>query len=146
MQKLHIGKFIAVMTVCWGISILAMLGVSNYGGLLACRFLLGLFEACLSPGFLQITTRWYKQREQPFRFALWVSRALVLPILVVLLADTWCVTFVDSYKWSDANSGPGHLLRNRSRIRRRARSMEIHFPAPRPVDSYYWRSLLVPFA
>jgi ACS family allantoate permease-like MFS transporter len=94
MQKLHIGKFIAVMTVCWGISILAMLGVSNYGGLLACRFLLGLFEACLSPGFLQITTRWYKQREQPFRFALWVSRALVLPILVLLLGLLTVITGV----------------------------------------------------
>lgn len=49
-----------------------MLGITNFGGLMACRFLLGLFEACLSPGFLAMTTRWYRQEEQPFRFALWV--------------------------------------------------------------------------
>lgn len=72
MQKLHIGRFIAVMTFCWGVAILGMLGIENFAGLMVCRFLLGLFESCLSPGFLAITTRWYRQQEQPFRFALWV--------------------------------------------------------------------------
>jgi ACS family allantoate permease-like MFS transporter len=75
MQKFHIGRFISIMTFCWGVTILAMLGVHNFGGLMAARFMLGLFESCLSPGFLAITTRWYTQKEQPFRFALWVSSA-----------------------------------------------------------------------
>ena len=72
MQKLHMGRFLGVMTICWGASLLGMLAVKNFAGLAVCRFLLGLFESCLAPGFLQLTGRFYRQQEQPFRFGIWV--------------------------------------------------------------------------
>jgi len=85
MQRFHIGRFIGIMTLCWGATILAMIGVTSFGGLMAARFLLGLFEACLSPGFLAITTRWYKQKEQPFRFALWTLTNGLMPIPALVI-------------------------------------------------------------
>ncbi len=49
---------------------MALGGVHNFGGLLATRFLLGLFEAGLYPGLIYCLTFWYKQEERALRLAL----------------------------------------------------------------------------
>ncbi|KAJ7621480.1 major facilitator superfamily domain-containing protein [Roridomyces roridus] len=85
LQRFHPGKVIGIACVLWGVCILAMLGVTNFGGLIACRFLLGVFEAPLSPGFMMITTRWYTQKEQPFRFGLWTLLNGWLPIPALVM-------------------------------------------------------------
>jgi sugar phosphate permease len=74
MQRLKMNQFLGVMTVLWGATLLGMLGVSNFAGLMVCRFLLGLCESCLAPGFVQLTGRFYRQHEQPWRFGLWVRQ------------------------------------------------------------------------
>jgi MFS family permease len=40
----------------------------NYGGLITCRFLLGMGEAAVAPGFGLITGMFYKREEQPARY------------------------------------------------------------------------------
>lgn len=55
----------------WGLAGVGMAFCSNFGGLLACRFFLGLFEAGCLPLFAVITSQWYRRSEQPFRVALW---------------------------------------------------------------------------
>ncbi|KAF9880052.1 major facilitator superfamily transporter [Colletotrichum karsti] len=55
----------------WGVAQICMAACHNYGGLLATRFLLGLFEAGCLPLFSVITSQWYRRAEQPMRVACW---------------------------------------------------------------------------
>ncbi|KAM5435573.1 hypothetical protein McanMca71_005824 [Microsporum canis] len=55
----------------WGLAQAAMGVCQNYGGLLATRFFLGLFEAGCLPLFSVITSQWYRRAEQPIRVAAW---------------------------------------------------------------------------
>ncbi|KAK2001946.1 MFS general substrate transporter [Colletotrichum falcatum] len=55
----------------WGVAQVCMAACRNYAGLLATRFLLGLFEAGCLPLFSVITSQWYRRAEQPMRVACW---------------------------------------------------------------------------
>lgn len=55
----------------WGIAQACMAAAHNFGGLLATRFFLGLFEAGCLPLFSIITSQWYRRAEQPIRIAAW---------------------------------------------------------------------------
>ncbi|KAK2850687.1 hypothetical protein FQN49_005419 [Arthroderma sp. PD_2] len=57
----------------WGLAQTAMGACHDYGGLLATRFFLGLFEAGCLPLFSVITSQWYRRAEQPIRVAAWYS-------------------------------------------------------------------------
>jgi len=46
---------------------------SSFAGLATVRFLLGVFEATISPGFVAITGIWWTRHEQASRSAIWVS-------------------------------------------------------------------------
>ncbi|WOO81558.1 putative transporter [Vanrija pseudolonga] len=57
----------------WGASQACMAAAHNFGGLVATRFLLGLFEAGCLPLFGVLTAQWYRRSEQPIRVAAWYS-------------------------------------------------------------------------
>lgn len=57
----------------WGIAQTCMAACSSFGGLLAARFFLGLFEAGCLPLFSIITSHWFRRAEQPIRVAAWYS-------------------------------------------------------------------------
>lgn len=57
----------------WGIAQTCMAACHNFGGLMAARFFLGLFEAGCLPLFSIITTHWFRRAEQPIRVAAWYS-------------------------------------------------------------------------
>lgn len=46
---------------------------TNYGSLIATRFLLGLFEAACLPLFAVITAQWFRRADQPLKVAIWYS-------------------------------------------------------------------------
>ncbi|KAM6506907.1 hypothetical protein FALCPG4_018725 [Fusarium falciforme] len=85
LQYFHAGKYIGFNFFIWGCTLLGCIGATNFASLMVLRFLLGLFESCLVPGLLLITTMWYTQREQPLRFGLWTvtNGALPVPFLVI---------------------------------------------------------------
>jgi ACS family allantoate permease-like MFS transporter len=57
----------------WSI-VLACHGAANsFASLGALRFLLGVFEATISPGFSLITAMWYKPSEHSSRHGLWFA-------------------------------------------------------------------------
>lgn len=45
----------------------------KYAGFLVVGFLLGALEATVTPGFVILTSAWYKQNEQGTRAGLWLS-------------------------------------------------------------------------
>lgn len=73
LRRLPIAKYTSVSIVLWGVVLTLHAVTSNYGGLLAVRFLLGLFEATITPAFVLITSMWHKQTEQGRRMGAWLS-------------------------------------------------------------------------
>ncbi|KAJ5653603.1 hypothetical protein N7490_000606 [Penicillium lividum] len=67
MQKLPVGKFLASTTIVWGGLLMTTPACHNFAGIASNRFLLGMVEAVVNPGFVLLMSMWYKSREQPLR-------------------------------------------------------------------------------
>jgi MFS family permease len=52
LQKLPVAKYLAGNVILWGIVIASSASATNFGGLMAVRFLLGVFESCVQPVFI----------------------------------------------------------------------------------------------
>ena len=57
----------------WGLTLALFATVSNFGGAVAVRFFLGVFESAVTPGFALFTSQWYTKREQSARTGIWFS-------------------------------------------------------------------------
>ena len=77
LKKFTPSRWIAFITISWGI-IATLTGlVSSYGGLIACRLLLGAVEAGLFPGMNVYLTFFYTKTELALRVGyLFVSAAI----------------------------------------------------------------------
>jgi MFS family permease len=71
MQKFPMGKVITVSFLLWGITLTASGTATNFATLAVARFFLGIFESCVNPGFILITSSWWKREEQAARIGLW---------------------------------------------------------------------------
>jgi MFS family permease len=74
-----------IFVLCWGLSEACMAAVTDYRGLYATRFLLGLFEAGCIPLFSMLTAQWYRRSEQPLRVCAWfVTNSLATIVAAIL--------------------------------------------------------------
>lgn len=73
LQKVNLSLYLGANIVLWGITLGAHAGCHNYGELLAARTFLGVFEACLTPGFILLTGRFYRPQEQVTRTSIWFA-------------------------------------------------------------------------
>ncbi|KAI0179736.1 MFS general substrate transporter [Hypoxylon sp. FL1284] len=71
--RLPIAKFTSVMVLLWGVSLACMAAADSFGGLIATRFFLGVFEASVAPSFVAITQMWWRRREQTIRTSYWYA-------------------------------------------------------------------------
>ncbi|OTA68496.1 MFS general substrate transporter [Hypoxylon sp. EC38] len=69
--KLPTGKVIGTAIICWGACAAIMAACTNFGSLLALRFLLGSFEAMIAPSCLAVTQMWWRRSEQTLRASYW---------------------------------------------------------------------------
>lgn len=76
--------YLPSIMVLWGIVMTLMGIVNNYAGLIACRVLLGVFEAGLFPGVTYYLTMWYCRSDMQYR------QAMFLPQLVWLEPSLDC--------------------------------------------------------
>ena len=67
MQRLNIGKTLSVFIFLWGIIVFAQAFLNNWAEFAALRFLQGMLECTISPGFNLIIARWYTAREHSSR-------------------------------------------------------------------------------
>ncbi|KAI4596477.1 hypothetical protein KJ359_005231 [Pestalotiopsis sp. 9143b] len=72
--KLPVAKLLAATTICFAALTMLMSACQNAGGLMAVRFLMGLFEAFIVPCLYIVTAMWWRRSEQPIRLALWYSQ------------------------------------------------------------------------
>ena len=59
LQRLPLGKYSAFNIIMWGMTLCCFAAVKDFGGAVAVRFFLGVFEAAVTPGFALITSQWY---------------------------------------------------------------------------------------
>uniref|UniRef100_A0A0W0FSN1 Putative MFS general substrate transporter n=1 Tax=Moniliophthora roreri TaxID=221103 RepID=A0A0W0FSN1_MONRR len=71
MQRVSVGKTLAVLMFLWGIIVLCTAFARNFAHLMMLRFMQGAFECTISPSFLLIIATWYKTEEQAFRSVIW---------------------------------------------------------------------------
>ena len=64
-------KVLGANVVLWGIATASTAAAKDYRSLLASRIFLGIFEACVVPTLVLISSRWYTKSEQAPRFAFW---------------------------------------------------------------------------
>ncbi|KAJ4351465.1 High-affinity nicotinic acid transporter [Didymosphaeria variabile] len=70
---------LGVISMCQGLT-------HTYGGLLACRFLMGILEATLPAGAALLLSEYYTRKEQPLRFAMFFTFGVLGPLVSGLLA------------------------------------------------------------
>ncbi|KAK3671796.1 Allantoate permease [Recurvomyces mirabilis] len=73
LQRLPIGKYSAACIIAWGVVLACFAAVENFAGAVAIRFMLGVCEAAVTPGFALITSQWYTKKEQGTRTGIWFS-------------------------------------------------------------------------
>jgi MFS family permease len=73
LRRLPIGKYTSANIVLCGIILTLHAVASDYAGLFTVRFLLGVFEATVTPSFVIITSMWYRKTEQGRRTGYWLS-------------------------------------------------------------------------
>ncbi|KAI0484569.1 major facilitator superfamily domain-containing protein [Xylariaceae sp. FL0804] len=78
--------WLSAIMVLWGIATVGQGLVTNLAGLIACRFLLGLFEAGLFPGCIYLISMYYKRYELQWRLSLFFCFSILAGAFSGLLA------------------------------------------------------------
>ncbi|CAF1233669.1 unnamed protein product [Adineta steineri] len=73
LKKLRPSRWIPSIMIAWGIVMTLMGLVHSYGGLLACRLVLGAAESGLFPGAVFYLSSWYRRRELSWRISILLS-------------------------------------------------------------------------
>jgi ACS family allantoate permease-like MFS transporter len=71
MQKFHVGRFLGIVIVCWGVVVLCIAFAQNWAGLMVLRTLQGGLECNISPTFMLITGAFYTSKEHTLRALIW---------------------------------------------------------------------------
>ncbi|KAF4121925.1 Major Facilitator Superfamily [Geosmithia morbida] len=79
-------KYLTVNTLFWGTVVAVTAACKNFGGLMTVRFLLGVAEATITPGFMFLTSTWYTRDEMPTRLGMWFAGNSVGGLVASLLA------------------------------------------------------------
>lgn len=69
----------------WSVAQTCTAAAHSFAGLMACRFMLGLFEGGCLPLFSVITATWYRRSEQPLRVAAWYGTNGLATIIAAAL-------------------------------------------------------------
>ncbi|QPC70605.1 hypothetical protein HYE68_001357 [Fusarium pseudograminearum] len=88
---------------CWGVIMTLTALVQNYAGLLAIRFLLGIFEAGFLPGAILIISNWYLPNETQTRIAILYTSAATggafSGLLAFAIAKMDGVAGLEGWRW-----------------------------------------------
>lgn len=71
LQKLPVGKWMSINIFVWAVALLAHAACKSFGALFAVRFILGICEGAITPGFMIVTSMFYTRDEQTKRVGYW---------------------------------------------------------------------------
>ncbi|BCS22289.1 uncharacterized protein APUU_30514S [Aspergillus puulaauensis] len=86
LKKVRPSIWLSFLIIAWGIVMTCMGVVKNFDGLIACRVVLGVFEAGFFPGAVYIVSTWYPRHELQQRLALFYTASAFSGALSGLLA------------------------------------------------------------
>ncbi|RBR25028.1 uncharacterized protein FIESC28_02152 [Fusarium coffeatum] len=102
-KKISPSLWLASITVLWGISTVGMGLVKNVEGLIACRVLLGFFEAGIVPGCIYLIGMYYKRYEVQWRMSLFFSASILAGafsgLLAFAIAKMHDVGGLEAWRW-----------------------------------------------
>ncbi|RGP67580.1 hypothetical protein FSPOR_5767 [Fusarium sporotrichioides] len=102
-KKISPSLWLASITVLWGISTVGMGLVRNVEGLIACRALLGFFEAGIVPGCIYLIGMYYKRYEVQWRMSIFFSASIVAGafsgLLAFAIAKMHNVGGLEAWRW-----------------------------------------------
>ncbi|KAK0241548.1 MFS general substrate transporter [Armillaria nabsnona] len=96
LQRWRMGTTLSIFMICWGVIVLCIGFAKNWAHLMTLRALQGMFECCISPGFVLIVGSWYTRQEH-------ASRALVFQVSFSLNYLSWNPAYITASK--SANAG-----------------------------------------
>jgi hypothetical protein len=67
LQKLPVAKYLSANIFCWGVVIACSAACKNFGSLMTVRFLLGVFESCVQPTFIIMTSMWVSLKSRDLK-------------------------------------------------------------------------------
>ncbi|KAI2605721.1 MFS general substrate transporter [Hypoxylon fragiforme] len=67
LQRYLMGRTLSCYMICWGVVVLCIGFAQNFTQLITLRALQGMFECCISPGFILVVGSWYTTREHASR-------------------------------------------------------------------------------
>ncbi|OAA60603.1 Major facilitator superfamily domain, general substrate transporter [Niveomyces insectorum RCEF 264] len=73
LTRIRPAMYLGSVMVAWGAVSAAQAGIQSYGGLLACRFVLGVVEAPFFPGAIMLMSSWYTRAELTPRIAIYYA-------------------------------------------------------------------------
>ncbi|KAJ5650463.1 uncharacterized protein N7484_004186 [Penicillium longicatenatum] len=82
--RVPLGKYLAFVVVAWGAVLACHAACHNYAGFMVARFLLGIMESSVAPGFSFLTGKFYKREEQPLRYVYFQIRSLCIQVTIKL--------------------------------------------------------------
>ncbi|TFK30169.1 membrane transporter [Coprinopsis marcescibilis] len=71
LQRFPVGKWMSVNIFIWAIALMAHSACKSFGALFVVRFILGLCEGAITPGFMIVTSMFYTREEQTRRVGYW---------------------------------------------------------------------------
>jgi MFS family permease len=86
LKKMAPSTWLSVIMVCWGVATMCQGVVKNLGGLVATRFILGIFEAGLFPGCIYLISMYYERFELQWRMSLFFAASIIAGAFGGLLA------------------------------------------------------------
>ncbi|KAI6091800.1 MFS general substrate transporter [Hypoxylon rubiginosum] len=98
LQRYPMGRILSVYIILWGLAVLCIGFAKNFTHLVTLRAIQGLFECCISPGFILIVGTWYTTREH-------AARALVFQSGYVGIGTFFDLTAYGIGSVSDKNPG-----------------------------------------
>ncbi|KAL6855341.1 hypothetical protein ACO1O0_006482 [Amphichorda felina] len=102
LTRIPIAKYLSFCIVAWGITLACHAACSDFTGLLVVRTLLGIFESVCQPGFVVLSSMWYRREEQAARVTYWYMMNGMQQIVGGLLA--YCFSLIEtgplkSWQW-----------------------------------------------
>lgn len=86
LQRYQTAKVLSYSVIIWGALMLGHLGLKNFAGFMVIRFLLGIAESVVTPGFVLYTSMWYTRKEQVMRTMLWAAMQGSFSIVTALIS------------------------------------------------------------
>ncbi|KAF8603605.1 MFS general substrate transporter [Ceratobasidium sp. AG-I] len=102
LQRFPTGKWLSLNIFIWGVAMVFQSARISFGGLLLCRFILGVCEGSITSGFLMVTSMFYTKKEQSSRVGYWFlmnGTAQIISSLMGYVALSFKSTLLAPWQW-----------------------------------------------